>query len=93
MEKEVKDKRQIILIRRRPDKQKEDNTMDNGILKKALARGILVGLILALAVLAARVLVAKTDFIATVTSWYGILSLICFPVGCILLFYFDLKKK
>ena len=44
--------------------------MDNGILKKALARGILVGLILALAVLAARVLVAKTDFIATVTSWY-----------------------
>jgi hypothetical protein len=67
--------------------------MDNGILKKALARGILVGLILALAVLAARVLVAKTDFIATVTSWYGILSLICFPVGCILLFYFDLKKK
>jgi hypothetical protein len=67
--------------------------MDNGILKKALARGILVGLILALAVLAARVLVAKTDFIATVTSRYGILSLICFPVGCILLFYFDLKKK
>ena len=64
--------------------------MDNSILKKALARGILVGLIL---VLAARVLVAKTDFIATVTSWYGILSLICFPVGCILLFYFDLKKK
>ena len=65
----------------------------NSILKKSLIRGIPAGLVLALIVIAARVLISKTGFMETLSSLYGILTLICFPVFFVLVFYTGMKKK
>ena len=67
--------------------------MDTEILKKALPRGIVVGLIVALVVILARTLIGGNGFMQNLGSVYGILTLICFPIAFVCYFYYDLKKK
>ena len=67
--------------------------MNTEILKKALIKGLPIGLVLALIVIIARMLITQTGFAANAGSLYGILSLICFPVGFVCYYYNNLTKK
>ena len=67
--------------------------MNSDILKKALLRGILTGLIIALVILGIRTLIGGNNFIDNLKSVYGILTIICFPVAAVLYFYVNLKNK
>ena len=63
------------------------------ILKKALIKGLPTGLLSALIVICARMLITKTGFSENVGSVYGILTIICFPLAFILYYYSEYKKK
>lgn len=63
------------------------------ILKKALIKGLPIGLLSALIVICARTLITKTGFAENISSLYGILTLICFPLAFILYYYNEYKKK
>ena len=66
--------------------------MNMDYLKKALIRGIPSGLVLALALVLVRMLVSGGTFGGHLSSLYGILLLICFPIAWVLFFY-DREKK
>ena len=67
--------------------------MNKQYLKKALVRGIPLGVILALAILLVRTLLTDTGFLQNLGSVYGILLLICIPVAWIFYFYNNYKNK
>ena len=60
---------------------------------KALLKGIVIGLVCALVVLGARTLIGGNGFVENLKSVYGILTIICFPLGIGLFYYFNQKKK
>lgn len=67
--------------------------MDKEILKKALPKGILCGLGLALVYVVVRLLLNGGTFFGHLFSLYGILLLICVPVAWVIYFYDKEKKK
>ncbi len=67
--------------------------MDKDRLKKALLCGIPGGLVVALALIGGRTLISGNGFVENLSSLYGILTLICFPIGGVALFYSNQKKK
>ena len=60
---------------------------------KALLKGIVIGLICALVVLGVRTLIGGNGFLANLKSVYDILTIICFPLGIGLYYYYNEKKK
>lgn len=67
--------------------------MDFNILKKALPKGILLGLGIALAYVAFRLLLHGGTFFDHLFSLYGILTLIFIPIAWVVYFYDKEKKK
>ena len=66
--------------------------MDFNILKKALPKGILLGLGLALIYVVIRLLLNGGTFFGHLFSLYGILTLICIPIAWVI-YYYDKEKK
>lgn len=66
--------------------------MDLNILKKALPKGILLGLGIALLYVVVRLLLNGGSFFGHRFSVYGILTLICVPVAWVV-YYYDKEKK
>lgn len=66
--------------------------MDMNILKKALPRGILFGVGIALVYVVIRLLLNGGTFFGHLFSVYGILTLICVPVAWVF-YYYDKEKK
>ena len=66
--------------------------MDMEILKKALPKGILLGIGLALCYVLIRLLLNGGTFFGHLFSLYGILTLICIPIAWVL-YYYDKEKK
>ncbi len=66
--------------------------MDLSILKKALPKGILLGLGIALLYVVVRLLLNGGSFFGHLFSVYGILTLICVPVAWVV-YYYDKEKK
>lgn len=66
--------------------------MDLNILKKALPKGILLGLGIALLYVVVRLLLNGGSFFGHLFSVYGILTLICVPVAWVV-YYYDKEKK
>jgi len=60
---------------------------------KALLKGIVIGLICAVVVLGVRTLIGGNGFLTNLKSVYGILTIICFPLGIGLYYYFHEKNK
>ena len=71
--------------------EKENKIMNSEV--KALLKGIVIGLVCALVALIARTLIVGNGFVDNLKSVYGILVLICFPLGIGLFYYFNQKKK
>lgn len=67
--------------------------VDKEILKKALPKGILVGLGLAVVYVLIRLLLNGGTFFGHLFSLYGILVLIFVPIAWIIYFYDKEKKK
>ena len=67
--------------------------MDKEILKKALPKGILLGLGLAVVYVLIRMLLNGGNFLDHLFSVYGILLLICIPIAWVAYFYDKEKKK
>ena len=66
--------------------------MNLNILKKALPKGILLGLGIALLYVVVRLLLNGGSFFGHLFSVYGILTLICVPVAWVV-YYYDKEKK
>jgi len=66
--------------------------MDMDILKKALPKGILLGLCLSVVYVVIRLLLNGGTFFGHLFSLYGILTLICIPAAWVIYFY-DKEKK
>ena len=66
--------------------------MDLNILKKALPKGILLGIGIALAYVLFRLLLRGGNFFDHLFSLYGILTLICVPIAWVV-YYYDKEKK
>ena len=66
--------------------------MDKNLLKKALPKGIALGLGVALLYVVARLLLNGGTFFGHLFSVYGILTLICVPVAWVA-YYYDKEKK
>lgn len=66
--------------------------MDMNLLKKALPKGILLGLGVALVYVVVRLLLNGGTFFGHLFSVYGILTLICVPVAWVA-YYYDKEKK
>ena len=66
--------------------------MDMNLLKKALPKGILLGLGVALVYVVVRLLLNGGTFFGRFFSVYGILTLICVPVAWVA-YYYDKEKK
>ena len=66
--------------------------MDMNLLKKALPKGILLGLGVALVYVVIRLLLNGGTFFGHLFSVYGILTLICVPVAWVA-YYYDKEKK
>ncbi|MCR5138475.1 MAG: hypothetical protein K6C12_15510 [Oscillospiraceae bacterium] len=62
-------------------------------MKKALPKGILIGLAIALALILSRTLLGDASFLENLTSLYGILTIICFPIAFVAIIYSSIKKK
>ena len=62
-------------------------------MKDALLKGIHVGLILALVVIGVRTFLGDVGFLDNLKTVYGILTLICFPVAFVAIFYTSQKKS
>ncbi len=67
--------------------------IDMEILKKALIRGVPTGLALVLFATGLRSVLDKTPFFDNLFSWLGILYIVCFIVGDVMLNYNEIKKK
>ena len=67
--------------------------MDKEILKKALIKGIITGLICVCIIFAVEILIFRDTFKETVCSVSGILMIICIPLAEVLAFYQYYKKK
>lgn len=66
--------------------------MDMELLKKALPKGFLLGVGLALLYVVIRLLLNGGTFFGHLFSAYGILTLICVPVAWVF-YYYDKEKK
>ena len=66
--------------------------MDNNVLKKALLKGIPLGLALAFLMPLVRVLIKGGTYMEHLTSVFGIASLICFPLAWVIYFCSDRNK-
>ena len=66
--------------------------MDKNLLKKALPKGIALGLGVALLYVVVRLLLNGGTFFGHLFSVYGILTLICVPVAWVA-YYYDKEKK
>ena len=66
--------------------------MDMNILKKALPKGILLGVCLALCYVLFRLLLNGGNFFDHLFSLYGILTLVCIPIAWVI-YYYDKEKK
>ena len=66
--------------------------MDLNILKKALPKGILLGLGIALIYVLIRLLLNGGNFFDHLFSLYGFLTLICVPIAWVV-YYYDKEKK
>ena len=66
--------------------------MDKELLKKALPKGILLGVGIALLYVVIRLLLNGGTFFGHLFSVYGILTLICVPVAWVY-YYYDKEKK
>lgn len=67
--------------------------MDRELLKKALPKGILAGVCLALVYVLIRLLLNGGNFFEHLFSVYGILTLICVPVAWVSICYNKEKDK
>ena len=67
--------------------------MDKNLLKKALPKGIALGLGVALLYVVVRLLLNGGTFFGHLFSVYGILTLICVPVAWVAYYYDKVKKK
>ncbi len=67
--------------------------MDKDILKKAIIKGVPIGLLCALAVALVRMLIRGGGFTDHLFSVYGIASLICFPIAFAVSFYSNANNK
>ena len=66
--------------------------MDKNLLKKALPKGIALGLGVALLYVVIRLLLNGGTFFGHLFSVYGILTLICVPIAWVA-YYYDKEKK
>ncbi len=66
--------------------------MDMNLLKKALPKGILLGIGIALLYTVVRLLLNGGTFFGHLFSVYGILTLICVPVAWVA-YYYEKEKK
>jgi len=66
--------------------------MDWNTLKKALPKGILLGIGLALVYVAFHLLLNGGNFFDHLFSLFGILTLICVPIAWVV-YYYDKEKK
>ena len=66
--------------------------MDKEILKKALPKGILLGLGVALLYVVIRLLLSGGTFFGHLFSVYGNLTLVCVPVAWVY-YYYDKEKN
>ena len=66
--------------------------MNKNLLKKALPKGILLGIGIALLYVVIRLLLNGGTFFGHLFSVYGILTLICVPVAWVA-YYYDKEKK
>jgi len=66
--------------------------MNKEFLKKALLKGILYGLGLALIVPLIRMLIRGGSYQEHLLSPFGISSMICFPIAWVIYFYTEQKK-
>ncbi len=66
--------------------------MDKNLLKKALPKGIALGLGVALLYVVVRLLLNGGTFFGHLFSVYGILTLICVPAAWVA-YYYDKEKK
>ena len=67
--------------------------MKFNLLLQAMLRGIPTGLALAVALMLFRTLLSGVSFSDTARSLYGMLMLLCFPIGFAYMSYEDLRKK
>ena len=67
--------------------------MDKELLKKALPKGLLFGVIIALIYVVVRMLLNGGGFFEHLFSVYGILTLICVPIAWVAYCYEREKKK
>ena len=66
--------------------------MDKELLKKALPKGICLGIGVALLYVVIRLLINGGNFFDHLFSVYGILTLICVPIAWVY-YYYDKEKK
>ena len=66
--------------------------MDMNILKKALPKGFLLGVGIALIYVLLRLLLNGGNFFDHLFSTYGILTLICVPIAWVI-YYYDKEKR
>ena len=66
--------------------------MDMNLLKKALPKGIALGIGTALLYVVVRLLLNGGTFFGHLFSLYGILTLICMPIAFVS-YYYDKEKK
>ena len=67
------------------------NNMDKALLKKALFQGIPIGLAFALVFILTRTFIEEVTFFDSMSSLYGILTLIFFPITFVGIIYNDLR--
>ena len=67
--------------------------MDMNLLKKALPKGILLGIGIALLYVLFRLLLNGGTFFDHLLSTYGILTLICMPIALVAYFYDKEKRR
>ena len=67
--------------------------MDKDLLKKALPQGILIGVGAALTIAVVRLMLRGGSFFDHLFSVYGIMTLICVPIGWVVSRYEKEQKK
>ena len=67
--------------------------MNKTLFKKALPKGLLIGIAIAMVLILARTFISGTSFVSNLASLYGALTLICLPVFFVWYEYSALKRK
>ena len=80
----------VSLIKVIRKKERMANNMDKALLKKALFQGIPIGLAFALVFILTRTFIEEVTFFDSMSSLYGILTLIFFPITFVGIIYNDL---